>query len=60
MCHHSWCAVCSLLVTEHVSEQVMYVLFWGGSSAVTLAMIYFYGQEFVDKPKLAQAKLKME
>ena len=33
---------------------MMYVLFWGGASMATLGAIYYFGQEFVDKPKLAQ------
>ncbi|ELT87336.1 hypothetical protein CAPTEDRAFT_220075 [Capitella teleta] len=55
----SMCVISILIPDEHVSEQVMYILFWGGSSAVTMAMMYFYGREFVDRPKLAQ-KLKIE
>lgn len=47
-------------VAEHPSEQAMYILFWGGASAITLGSIYYYGQEFVDRPKLAQGKLKTE
>ena len=45
---------------ENPSEQFMYVLFWGGASAITLGIIYFFGVEFVDRPKLALAKVKLE
>jgi len=54
------CVVSIIIPDEHFSEQVMYVLFWGGASAITLGAIYYYGQEFVDRPKLVQAKLKSE
>ena len=53
-----WLSVLSL--AEHPSEQFMYVLFWGGASIMSLAAIYFYGNDFVNKPKLAQAKFKTE
>jgi hypothetical protein len=56
----SMCVVSVIIPDEHLSEQVMYVLFWGGASAITLGAIYYYGQEFVDRPKLVQAKLKSE
>lgn len=39
-------------ITENVTEQFMYVLFWGSASVVSMAMIYIFGVEFVDKPKL--------
>lgn len=50
----------SLPVSEHFSEQVMYILFWGSASAVSFGVTYHFGEEFVDKPKLAWAKAKME
>ena len=49
-----------LWIVEHLSEQVMYILFWGSASAITLGSIYYFGREFVDRPKLVQAKLKTE
>jgi len=56
----SMCVISILIPDEHPSEQAMYILFWGGASAITLGSIYYYGQEFVDRPKLAQGKLKTE
>ncbi len=38
----------------------MYILFWGGASLACMGAIYFYGNDFVNKPKLAQAKPKLE
>ncbi|XP_041376038.1 phosphatidylinositol-3-phosphatase SAC1-like [Gigantopelta aegis] len=49
-----------LLPDEHFTENLMYILFWGTASAITLAVIVTYGQEFVDQPRLAQAKVKMD
>ncbi|XP_078690200.1 phosphatidylinositol-3-phosphatase SAC1-like isoform X2 [Branchiostoma floridae x Branchiostoma belcheri] len=42
------------------SLQLLYVLFWGMASLTTLAIVYYNGIEFVDKPKLTQAKAKRE
>ncbi|RUS70045.1 hypothetical protein EGW08_022194 [Elysia chlorotica] len=49
-----------LLPDEHLSEQMMYVLFWGMASAMSLATIFMYGTTFVDQPRLAMAKFKTE
>jgi len=49
-----------LIPDEHPTEQFMYVVFWGGAWASTLGAMYWNGLEFVDKPKLTQAKAKME
>ena len=38
----------------------MYVLFWGGASAISLGSIYYYGNAFVNRPKLVPEKLKTE
>jgi hypothetical protein len=56
----SMLVVSIIIPDEHISEQLMYVLFWGGASAVTLGAIYYFGQVFVDRPKLVQAKQKAE
>jgi len=56
----SMLVVSVIIPDEHLSEQIMYVLFWGGASAITLAAIYYFGNVFVDRPKLVQAKLKTE
>jgi len=47
-------------IPEHVSEQLMYIFFWGTASAISLAVMYKFGGEFVDRPKLVQTKLKAE
>jgi hypothetical protein len=49
-----------LCVTELSSEQILYALFWAASSLITLLTMYFYGSEFVDRPKLVQGKSKMD
>ncbi|XP_053401252.1 phosphatidylinositol-3-phosphatase SAC1-like [Mercenaria mercenaria] len=49
-----------LIPDEHVSEQLLYVLFWGTASFVSLAVIYRYGSEFVDQPRLVHTKVKMD
>jgi len=49
-----------LLPDEHLSEQLFYILFWGGASALSLAAIYFYGNDFVNKPRLTQANPKTD
>ncbi|ESO96884.1 hypothetical protein LOTGIDRAFT_187933 [Lottia gigantea] len=54
------CLICILLPSEHFSEQVMYLAFWGGFAFISLAAMYIYGQEFVDLPRLAQSKVKAE
>jgi len=45
---------------EHLSEQLMYVLFWGSASAISVAFVYYYGDVFVNRPKLVPEKLKSE
>ncbi|XP_050397632.1 phosphatidylinositol-3-phosphatase SAC1 [Patella vulgata] len=54
------CLICILLPSEHFSEQLMYLAFWGGSAIFSLVAMFVYGQDFVDLPKLAQAKVKVE
>ncbi|KAK3785177.1 hypothetical protein RRG08_021975 [Elysia crispata] len=49
-----------LLPDEHLSEQMMYVLFWGMASVMSMATIFMYGMAFVDQPRLAAAKFKAE
>lgn len=56
----SMCIISLIIPSDDIREQFIYVLFWGGASIGTLFFIFLYGVEFVDKPKLAQAKLKME
>lgn len=54
------CVISILLPDEHVSEQLMYVLFWGAASVISLGVMYMFGTEFVDRPRLVQTKLKTE
>ncbi|XP_059158723.1 phosphatidylinositol-3-phosphatase SAC1-like isoform X1 [Physella acuta] len=49
-----------LLPDEHVSEQMMYVLFWGVASILSMATIFVFGTIYVDQPRLAGTKLKSE
>ncbi|XP_076448962.1 phosphatidylinositol-3-phosphatase SAC1-like [Babylonia areolata] len=49
-----------LLPGENASEQLMYVLFWGSATAISLATMMLFGTTFVDQPRLAQDKVKME
>ena len=49
-----------IAVSEHLGEQVMYVFFWGGASLLTLVVMYIYGGEFVDRPKLVGKTFKTE
>ncbi|XP_013393866.1 phosphatidylinositide phosphatase SAC1-B-like [Lingula anatina] len=56
----SMCVISVLIPDEHATETLMYIVFWGGASLVSLGLIYYYGDEFVDQPKLAQTKTKVE
>ncbi|KAI8746472.1 phosphatidylinositide phosphatase SAC1, partial [Biomphalaria glabrata] len=49
-----------LLPDEHLSEQMLYVLFWGMACFLTLATMLLFGAIFVDQPKLAQNKVKSD
>jgi len=48
-----------LLPGENLAETVVYILFWTIVSAFCGAVVYLYGDDFVNKPRLAQAKPKM-
>ena len=39
---------------------MMYVLFWGTASVISLGVMYMFGTEFVDQPRLVHTKLKMD
>jgi len=56
----SMCIISILIPDEHPSEQIMYILFWGSASAASLSLIYLFGKDFVDKPKLSQGRPKMD
>ncbi|BFZ13223.1 hypothetical protein BsWGS_16262 [Bradybaena similaris] len=49
-----------LLPDEHLSEQMMYVLFWGVATIMSLAAIFMYGNVYVDQPHLDANKIKTE
>uniref|UniRef100_A0A8W8JT49 SAC domain-containing protein n=1 Tax=Magallana gigas TaxID=29159 RepID=A0A8W8JT49_MAGGI len=53
------CLISILLPDESWSEQFMYILFWGTASVVSLAVIYIYGSEFVDQPKLVHTHARV-
>ena len=40
------------LVLADPGYQFLYVLFWGAAVGVTLSVVFYYGNEFVDEPKL--------
>ena len=44
---------------ESYQEQFMYILFWAFGTMVTMALIIFYGKEFVNAPKFVH-KYKKE
>lgn len=52
--------IMSLLIPgDSYQEQLMYILFWAFGTMVTLALIIFYGREFVNAPKFVH-KYKKE
>ncbi|XP_056015741.1 phosphatidylinositol-3-phosphatase SAC1-like isoform X1 [Ostrea edulis] len=53
------CLISILLPDESWSEQFMYILFWGTASIVSLGVIYIYGSEFVDQPKLVHTQARV-
>jgi len=53
-------AVSVLLPDEHLTEQMMYVLFWGSASFLSLATMFVFGTVFVEHPHLVLTKLKAE
>ncbi|XP_063441081.1 phosphatidylinositol-3-phosphatase SAC1-like [Mytilus trossulus] len=50
------CLICILIPDENISTQLMYILFWGTASFLSMAAIYIFGSEFVDTPKLVHSK----
>ncbi|RWS02429.1 phosphatidylinositide phosphatase SAC1-A-like protein, partial [Dinothrombium tinctorium] len=41
---------------EHSTETLMYLIFWSGMVSFSLAVIVYYGGEFVDHPKLCEVR----
>ncbi|GAB6021365.1 Phosphoinositide phosphatase sac1 [Chamberlinius hualienensis] len=57
----SMCFVTILIPTEYSLETLFYLLFWLAMSTVTMLFIFYYGNEFVDCPKLCEnVRKKME
>lgn len=53
--------IISLLVpAETYQEQLGYVFFWGFATFCTLGIMFYYGKEIVDTPKLVHRKAKKE
>lgn len=46
------------VVSADPGFQFLYVLFWGSAVVFTLSVVFYYGQEFVDEPKLVHKKIK--
>ena len=49
-----------VLSSEHLSEQVMFLMFWAAACVGCCIAIYHFGKDFVDKPRLIQSRLKYE
>ena len=47
-----------LMPGENFAEQLGSLLFWGGASVTSLLTIWWYGTDFVDRPKLCTDKDK--
>ncbi|XP_072024166.1 LOW QUALITY PROTEIN: phosphatidylinositol-3-phosphatase SAC1-B-like [Amphiura filiformis] len=56
----SMCIISILIPSAELYLQVLYILFWLTATVLTLGLMFVHGLEFVDQPKLAQAKLKEE
>ncbi|XP_046842315.1 phosphatidylinositol-3-phosphatase SAC1-like isoform X2 [Xenia sp. Carnegie-2017] len=48
----------AMISTTDPGFQFMYVLFWGLAVVFTLSIIFYYGKEFVDEPKLVHKPIK--
>ncbi|KAK7498060.1 hypothetical protein BaRGS_00010648 [Batillaria attramentaria] len=49
-----------LLPGEDAREQLMYILFWGSATAISMATLMLFGTVFVDQPRLTQEKVKTD
>ena len=47
-----------LLFTADYGVQFLYVLFWGGAVLMTLYVVLYFGNEYVDQPRLVQVQAK--
>ncbi|XP_060069370.1 phosphatidylinositol-3-phosphatase SAC1-like [Ylistrum balloti] len=50
------CFISILMPDEDMTEQFVYVLFWGSASIISMATIYIYGAAFIDNPKLVHTR----
>ena len=46
------------LVAAEYGVQFLYVLFWGGAVLMTLYIVLYFGNEYVDQPRLVQVQAK--
>ena len=46
------------LILADPGFQFLYVLFWGSAVVFTLSVVFYYGHEFVDEPKLVHKRAK--
>ena len=46
------------LVAAEYGVQFLYVLFWGGAVLTTLYVVQYFGNEYVDQPRLVQVQAK--
>lgn len=54
----SMCFITILIPAEYTLETLLYFLFWVAMSALTFLVIMYYGNEFVDRPKLCENSRK--
>ncbi|XP_068694937.1 phosphatidylinositol-3-phosphatase SAC1-like isoform X1 [Montipora foliosa] len=47
-----------LIPSTDYGVQFLYVLFWGAAVMVTLYVVLYFGNEYVDQPRLVQVQLK--
>jgi len=45
---------------EHTTETLLYLLFWLAMVSITLTVIFHYGSELADYPKLSDVKPKRQ
>ncbi|OWF37982.1 phosphatidylinositide phosphatase SAC1-like [Mizuhopecten yessoensis] len=50
------CTISILMPDEDMTEQFVYVLFWGSASIISMATMYIYGAAFIDNPKLVHTR----
>ena len=53
-----WINVILPLVAADYGVQFLYVLFWGGAVLTTLYVVQYFGNEYVDQPRLVQVQAK--